>query len=350
MAFPIAPPILPMLAKGASTLPDGDWWFEPKWDGFRTLVFRDGDELYLQSRDSKPMLRYFPELTAPLLAALPPRCVVDGEIVVATPAGLDFDALQQRIHPAASRIERLSRETPAAFVAFDLLATDVDLRDQPFAARRAALEATLRPAPPVHLSPATRDRAVAADWFVRFEGAGFDGVVAKGPNDPYQPDKRVMVKIKHERTVDCVVAGFRWHKDGAPLVGSLILGLYDAQGRLHQIGVTASFTKAARAALADTLAPLREGAMDTHPWAAWAAAAPDERRPGVQSRWSQGRDLAWEPLRIERVVEVAYNHADGGRFRHPAAFVRWRDDKAPPACTLDQLEVAPPAEIRDLLR
>lgn len=339
-----------MLAKRTEALPEGAGWiFEPKWDGFRVLVFRDGDELSLQSRDERPLDRYFPELRAPLLAQLPARCALDGEIVVAGARGLDFEALQQRIHPAASRVERLARETPASIVFFDLLCEgDRDLRGTPFAERRRALEALLsNAAPPLHATPATRDRAVAQDWFERFEGAGLDGVVAKAASGTYQPGKRVMLKVKHERECDCVVAGFRWHK-GEPgrAVGSLLLGLYDDAGVLQHVGVCASFTAARRRELAAELAPLRDQAFEDHPWRDWGGAGDDaQRMPGAQSRWSGGKDLAWEPLRPERVVEVAYDHMQGTRFRHTAHFRRWRPDKPPRDCTYAQLEVVPPHEV-----
>jgi len=345
-------PIAPMLAKLAPALPEGEGWiFEPKWDGFRTLVFRDGAELLLQSRDLKPMNRYFPELSEPLLRQLPERCVLDGEIVIAGPKGLDFDALLLRIHPAASRVKLLASETPASYVAFDLLALgDEDLRSVPQAARRARLEQTLRAAePPLFLTPATRDRALAQDWFSRFEGAGFDGVVAKRADQPYQPDKRVMLKVKHQRTADCVVAGFRWHKNGpGTMVGSLLLGLYDAEGTLHHVGVTSSFTTAKRKALVDELLPLREGAAERHPWREWAQWSGDQRMPGASSRWNRGKDLSWEPLRIERVCEVAYDHLQGDRFRHATTFLRWRPDKPPSECRYDQLEETAPAELRQI--
>ncbi|RIL04566.1 MAG: ATP-dependent DNA ligase [Proteobacteria bacterium] len=350
MHLPAAPTIAPMLAKRADALPEGAGWiFEPKWDGFRTLVFRDGDELLLQSRDEKPMDRYFPELRAPLLEQLPPRCALDGEIVVAGANGLDFEALQQRIHPAASRVARLARETPAAIVFFDLLCEgERDLRARPFAERRAALEALLaRAAPPLHLTPATRERAVAQDWFERFEGAGLDGVVAKAESDAYQPGKRVMLKVKHARECDCVVAGFRWHKgEQGRAVGSLLLGLYDDAGTLHHVGVCASFTAARRRELVEELAPHRTDALADHPWAAWGGAdAAAQRMPGAKSRWSGGKDLSWEALRPELVVEVAYDHMQGTRFRHTAHFRRWRRDKPPRACTYAQLEVAAPHEL-----
>jgi len=349
----LEPPIEPMLAKLASELPAGDGWlFEPKWDGFRAIVFRDRDRLYLQSRDLRPLDRYFPELAAPLLATLPERCVVDGEIVIATGHGLDFDALQMRLHPAASRVAKLAVETPSSFVAFDLLAEgDRDLRSRPQAERRAQLEAALaRAGGRVHLTPCSRDRAVAQEWFHRFEGAGLDGVIAKHESTTYQPGKRVMIKVKHARTADCVVAGFRWYKKGpGELVGSLLLGLYDAAGALHHVGVTSSFTTAVRSQLAKDLAPLRENALEGHPWREWAGAVDGSTRmPGATSRWSQGKDLSWEPLRIERVCEVTYDHLQGDRFRHAATFVRWRPDKQPADCRYDQLEVTPPAELAEI--
>ena len=351
MNLPFSPPLDPMLAKGAKALPTGDGWiYEPKWDGFRVLVFRDGDDLYLQSRGRKPLLRYFPEVRAPLLNALPPRCVLDGELVIAQSGALDFDALQMRLHPAGTRIEMLAETTPAQMVAFDLLALgDEDLRDTPFAERRQRLEGLLAEVrPPIHLTPATADRGVAAAWFERFEGAGLDGVMAKGGADPYRPGKRTMLKIKHDRTVDCVVAGFRWHKNGpGTLVGSLILALWGDGGRLQQIGVAASFTAARRAELVPYLEPWRANALDGHPWAEWMAASePGERRPGVQSRWSGGKDLTWQPVRLGLVAEVGYNHFDGGRLRHPAHFKRWRHDKPHAECTYAQVEVAPPYEIQ----
>ncbi len=348
MRLPFDPPLEPMLAKPSDGLPEGEGWlFEPKWDGFRAIVFRDGDETLIQSRDLKPLDRYFPELAAPLRASLPERCVLDGEVVIAGPAGhLDFDALLLRIHPAESRVRMLAAESPASFVAWDLLAlADEDLRGAPQGERRARLEAVLGPAaPPVHLTPATLDRALAGDWFHRFEGAGLDGVVAKRLDAPYRPGKRAMLKIKHQRTADCVVAGFRWHKDGpGTLIGSLLLGLFDDAGKLHHVGITASFTMARRAELVAELAPLRMETLAGHPWAEWgewaeAAAAAGQRVPGNTSRWNRGRDLSWEPLRPERVVEVAYDHLQGTRFRHGTTFVRWRPDRRPEDCRYDQLE------------
>ena len=351
----LEPPLEPMLAKLTDALPEGEGWlFEPKWDGFRALVFRDGEKVYLQSRDLKPLDRYFPKLAAPLRAALPPRVVLDGEIVIAGPRGLDFDALQLRLHPAASRVAKLAAATPSAFVAFDLLAEgEDDLRPRPQSERRARLEKALGgTSGTVLLTPCTRDRGLAAQWFHRFEGAGLDGVIAKHESLTYQPGKRAMVKVKHARTADCVAAGFRWHKNGpGTLIGSLLLGLYDGEGTLHHVGVTSSFTMGARKALAQELEPLRAGALDGHPWKAWAQWSQDgafQRMPGGQSRWSQGKDLSWEPLRIERVCEVKYDHLQGDRFRHAATFVRWRPDKPPADCRYDQLEVTPPAELAEI--
>jgi len=343
-----------MLSSAADLLPEGEGWqFEPKWDGFRTLVFRDGDEVLLQSRDTRPMNRYFPELIAPLQAALPERCVVDGEIVIVGADGLDFEALLLRIHPAESRVKMLAEHSPASFVAWDLLALgDDDLREVPLGERREQLEAVLADAaPPVHLSPATGDRALAEDWFRRFEGAGLDGVMAKRLDEPYKPGERTMIKVKHTRTADCVVAGFRWHKKGpGTLVGSLLLGLYDERGTLHHVGVAAAFTTAVRKQLVEELAPLRVDALAGHPWREWAdahaeAMAKGQRVPGATSRWNRGKDLSWEPLRPERVCEVAYDHMQGSRFRHAAQFVRWRPDKRPEDCRYDQLEVTPAYEL-----
>jgi len=353
--FPIDPPIEPMLAKLATELPPGDGWlFEPKWDGFRAIVFRDGDRFHIQSRDLKPLDRYFPELHAQFHADLPARCVVDGEIVIAGDGGLDFDALQLRLHPAASRVAKLSAEIPAAFVAFDLLARDDDdLRGRPQAERRDLLERALaKSTGQVRLTPCSRERALARDWFHRFEGAGLDGVVAKHERTTYQPGKRVMVKVKHVRTADCVVAGFRWHKNGpGTAVGSLLLGLYDDAGALHHVGITSAFTNEVRIRLARELEPLRANAMADHPWRAWGGAGDASvRMPGSPSRWNTGKDMTWEPLRIERVVEVKYDHLQGDRFRHATQFVRWRPDKPPSGCRYDQLEVTPPAELAELFR
>src|SRR6266849_1353822 len=316
-----------MLSSAAEGLPGGDGWlFEPKWDGFRTLVFRDGDEILLQSRDERPMNRYFPELIAPLVATLPKRCVVDGEIVIVGSSGLDFEALLLRIHPAESRVKMLAEQTPASFVAWDLLAIgDKDLRESPLEKRRARLEAALaEAAAPIHLSPATGDRKLAEDWFRRFEGAGLDGVMAKRLDAPYQPGERTMIKVKHTRTADCVVAGFRWHKNGpGTMIGSLLLGLYDDEGTLHHVGIASSFTTAKRRELVEELAPLREDALADHPWRDWAGAEEDDQRmPGASSRWNRGKDLSWEPLRPDRVCEVAYDHLQGDRFRHATHFQR----------------------------
>ena len=341
-----------MLAKRVAEIPVGDAWiFEPKWDGFRCLVFRDGDEILLQSRDGKSLNRYFPEVVAVLLEQLPERCVLDGELVIATKDGLDFDALQLRIHPAASRVKLLAVGTPASVVFFDLLwMGNEDLRENAFAERRARLEEALSGArAPVHVTPATRDHAVAEDWFRRFEGAGLDGVMAKAAEGTYQPDKRVMLKVKHERDCDCVVAGFRWHKDGEGVaVGSLLLGLYDAAGALQHVGVCASFTMPKRRELVEFLVPYRVNALEGHPWAGWAEITASGRMPGGQSRWSQGKDLSWEALRPELVVEVAYEHMQGTRFRHMAQFRRWRVDKAPGGCTYEQLEVVPAQELMEI--
>lgn len=348
MNLPCNPPILPMLAKRVGELPaEGAWIFEPKWDGFRALVFRDGDEVFIQSRDGKPLNRYFPELIEPFRRHLPARCVVDGEIVIVHNNGLDFDLLQLRLHPAASRVKLLSGQHPASYVAFDLLCLDErDLCAERFEKRRLELEGLLsNAAPPIHLTPATRDLNVAADWFRRFEGAGLDGVMAKAVDGAYEPDKRTMLKVKHERECDCVVAGFRWHKLGdRDAVGSLLLGLFDGSGALQHVGVCASFTKARRRELVEFLAPYRENAVTNHPWKEWAGTEAN-RVPGAQSRWSQGKDLSWEPLRPELVVEVAYDHMQGSRFRHTAQFRRWRFDKSPAACTYEQLEVVPPEEV-----
>jgi ATP-dependent DNA ligase len=356
LGLPFDPPVEPMLAKAVDALPDGDGWlFEPKWDGFRAIVFRAGDEVYTQSRDLKPLDRYFPELAGPLRGALPDRCVLDGEVVIARDGTLDFEALLLRIHPAASRVNMLAAESPASFVAWDLLALDDDdLRDVAQGERRERLEGVLAGVqPPIHLTPATRDRAMAGDWFDRFEGAGLDGVIAKRVESPYQPGKRAMLKIKHQRTADCVVAGFRWHKNGPGThVGSLLLGLYDDAGKLNHVGITSSFSWERREALAMELAPLRENAMEGHPWREWAewagwgdAEASGQRLPGATSRWNRGKDLSWEPLRAERVVEVAYDHLQGDRFRHGTTFVRWRPDRQPADCRYDQLEETPAYEI-----
>jgi ATP-dependent DNA ligase len=360
MAFPIEPPVEPMLAKPAPAIPDGEGWlYEPKWDGFRTLVFRDGADLYLQSRDLKPFNRYFPELEAPLreLGGPDGRFVLDGEVVIAGPdGGLDFDALLMRIHPAASRVKMLSEQAPASYVAFDCLADgDDDVRERPFAERRARLERLVSDPPAsVHLTPSTRDVATAQRWFDVFEGAGLDGVIAKPAANPYAPGKRTMAKIKHVRTADCVVAGFRWHKNGpGTLVGSLLLGLWNGEGNLQHVGVTSSFTMAKRAELVEFLQPYRRDGMQDHPWREWAmaeaAAAEEGRRlPGATSRWNRGKDLSWEPLRPELVCEVAFDHLQGDRFRHAATFQRWRPDRSPAECRYDQLEETPAALLADL--
>jgi len=373
-----------MLAKVADTLPpEGGFLYEPKWDGFRALVFCDGNGVHIQSRDLKPLNRYFPELERALADLLPKGCILDGEIVVAGPRGLDFDALQQRIHPAPSRVARLAKQTPAAFVAFDLLAAGgKSTLALPQSERRVRLERLLGQAKgPLHLTPMTRDRAQAEDWLARFEGAGLDGVVAKPADAPYQPGKRAMFKVKHVRSADCVVAGFRWYKDREDAVGSLLLGLYDAEGALHHVGVTSAFTLEVRRELVDLLAPLRENALADHPWRHWnqpagnAAEAPDtpeasadvladamdepaaagkpavpSRMPGAQSRWSAGKDLSWEALRPERVCEVRYDHLQGDRFRHATVFMRWRPDKPAADCRYDQLEVAAPFELAQVFK
>jgi ATP-dependent DNA ligase len=345
----LSPPIAPMLAALTDALPDTEGFlFEPKWDGFRALVFRGDADVFIQSRDLRPFDRYFPELHDLFLERLPDGCVLDGEIVIAGPDGLDFDALQMRLHPAASRVTMLSKQSPAAFVAFDLLAVDgKDITEQPQHERRDRLERLLaRAKAPLYLTPMTRDRAEAADWLKRFEGAGLDGVIAKPDDAAYQPGKRAMLKIKHVRTADCVVAGFRWHKSGTDAIGSLLLGLYDDRGVLQHAGVTSAFTMATRKALARELEPLRRNAMADHPWREWAgAAAAGSRMPGAQSRWSAGKDLSWEPLRPERVCEVKYDHLQGDRFRHATIFQRWRPDKDPKDCTYAQLEVTAPYEL-----
>ena len=338
-----------MLAKLSSDLPEGDSWiFEPKWDGFRALVWKYGDELYIQSRDEKPLGRYFPELEVSLRRELPDRCVLDGEIVIATGDRLDFDALLLRIHPAASRVKMLAEEKPSSYVAWDLLAWgDEDLRAAPQAERRKQLEAALANSkPPVFITPATKDRAVAREWFDKFEGAGLDGVMAKPDTAAYQPGKRAMLKIKHQRTADCVVAGFRWYKGGkGTLVGSLLLGLYDAEGTLHHVGVASSFKQAERANLAEKLKPLTEGAREVHPWKDWSDWQEQEsaqRLPGATSRWNRGKDLSWEPIRLGLVAEVSYDHLQGTRFRHATHLQRWRPDKPYTECRYDQLEETPP--------
>ena len=338
-----------MLAKLVDAIPEAPGLlFEPKWDGFRSIVFRGHDDLFIQSRDLKPLDRYFPDLHDALLERLPPGCVLDGEIVIVTEQGLDFDALQLRLHPAASRVAKLAQACPSSFVAFDLLAIDGrSILALPQSERRVQLERLLTNAvPPLYLTPMTRDRTTAVEWLQRFEGAGLDGVIAKPEDAAYQPGKRAMFKIKHARTADCVVAGFRWHKNGEGIVGSLLLGLFDDKGALHHVGVTSSFTMAKRRALVEELEPLRENALAAHPWREWAEAmSGSQRMPGGQSRWSAGKDLSWEPLRVERVCEVKYDHMQGDRFRHAATFLRWRDDKSPRDCRYDQLEVTPAFEL-----
>lgn len=346
------PPVKPMLAKAVHELPrTPGLLYEPKWDGFRCVVFRDGDEVVLGSRNDRPLTRYFPELVELLKDALPERCVVDGEIVLVTEGGLDFETLQLRLHPAASRVNKLAAETPASFVVFDLLALDDrDLTPEPFAERRKLLEGVVdTKLARVHLTPLSEDPDVAQDWFTRFEGAGFDGVMAKPADAPYEQDKRVMWKVKHQRTADCVVAGFRWHKDGVG-VGSLLLGLYNDEGVLHSVGVASSFTAARRRELVDELAPLRENALENHPWREWAETHEEAggRMPGAGSRWAPKKDLSWEPLRIEWVAEVRYEHVEGTRFRHGGRLVRFRPDREPASCTYAQLEEVPPAELATL--
>ena len=360
MPFAFEPPLEPMLAKPTLEIPTGDGWsYEPKWDGFRALVFRDRGELYIQSRDLKPLNRYFPELQAPLLALGGDTAgfVLDGEIVIARPdGGLDFDSLLIRIHPAESRVRMLAEQSPASFVAFDCLADGADdLRGRPFAERRTRLERVVADPPEsVRLTPSTTDPAVARHWFDAFEGAGLDGVIAKRADGPYEPGKRMMGKIKHARTADCVVAGFRWHKNGpGSLVGSLLLGLWNAEGQLQHVGVTASFTMQKRAELVEFLEPYRRGGLEDHPWREWAlaeAAAVEQGRrlPGATSRWNRGKDLSWEPVRPELVCEVAFDHLQGDRFRHAATFRRWRTDRSPADCRYDQLEETPPALLADL--
>jgi ATP-dependent DNA ligase len=348
MTSPVNAPIAPMLAKLVRELPEDEGLhYEPKWDGFRCIVFRDGEQITLASRNEKPLDRYFPELVDALRANLPETCVVDGEIVIVGAAGLDFDALTNRIHPAASRIKLLAAETPASFVAFDLLALgERDLMGAPYVERRAELERALQPArPPIYLTPMTKDPAVARDWFSRFEGAGLDGVIAKPAGVAYLPDKRAMFKVKHERTADCVVAGFRWHKDGGG-VGSLLLGLFDDDGRLHHVGVASGFSVARRKEFLDVLTPFRVEAAENHPW---LVDSPHTTRiPGEASRWSAGKNLDWEPLRPELIAEVAYDHLQGDRFRHATSFVRWRADRTPTSCRYDQLESPVPTELQEI--
>lgn len=353
MKLPVMPPVSPMLAKPVRGIPEGDMSFEPKWDGFRSIVFRDGDEVEIGSRNERPMTRYFPELVEAFRAHLPERCVIDGEIIVVDPTGdrLDFEALQQRIHPADSRVKMLSVETPARFVAFDLLALDdTDYTGSPFSERRAVLEKALAGSPPpVHLTAATTDPALAEKWFHQFEGAGLDGLIAKPLGAGYEPDKRVMFKIKHERTADCVVAGYRVHKSGPGLIGSLLLGLYADAGDLASVGVIGAFPLARRKELFEELQPLVT-TFDDHPWA-WAKQEEGTRTPrkGEGSRWNANKDLSFVPLRPERVVEVRYDHMEGVRFRHTAQFVRWRPDRKPESCTYEQLEIPVKFDLADVL-
>lgn len=350
--LPVMPPVKPMLAKPATAIPPGQL-YEPKWDGFRSIVFRDGDEVVIGSRNERPLTRYFPEVVEAVLASFPARAVVDGEIIVADLAGnrLDFEALQQRIHPADSRVRMLAEQTPASFVAFDLLALgDDDLTQQPLERRRAMLEEAFRDAaPPVHVTPATRDAEVAQHWFEQFEGAGLDGLIAKALDLTYQPDKRVMTKIKHVRTADCVLAGYRVHKSGPDAVGSLLLGLYDADGTLASVGVVGAFPMARRRELFTELQPL-VASWEDHPWS-WAAHEAGERTPrkNETSRWNAGKDLSFVPLRPERVVEVRYDYMEGARFRHTTQFVRWRPDRDPVSCTYDQLERPVDFDLSDVL-
>jgi ATP-dependent DNA ligase len=353
MRLPVMPPVPPMLAKAVKELPAGDVSFEPKWDGFRSIVFRDGDEVEIGSRNEKPMTRYFPEIVEAARASLPERCVVDGEIILIGPSGdrLDFELLQQRIHPAASRVKLLSEQTPARFVAFDLLALDdVDYTGRPFAERRAALvEALATASPPIHVTAATTNRSVAKDWFHQFEGAGLDGLVAKPLEGAYEPDRRTMFKVKHERTADCVVAGYRVHKSGPDRIGSLLLGLYTDEGELASVGVIGAFPMARRAELFQELQPLVT-TFDDHPWA-WARQEEGVRTPrnAEGSRWQAGKDLSFTPLRPELVVEVRYDHMEGIRFRHTAQFARWRPDRDPRSCTYEQLEEPVKFDLADVL-
>jgi len=350
--LPVQPPVSPMLAKSTPAIP-ADRYYEPKWDGFRSIIFRDGDEVEIGSRNERPLTRYFPEVVEAVKANFPPRAVIDGEIVIASPEkqGLDFELLSQRIHPAASRVALLSEQTPATFIAFDLLALgDESYLERPFGERRAALEeAMAAAAPPVHLTPITQDQDLAAQWFNLFEGAGLDGLVAKRAEDTYQPDKRIMAKIKHERTADCVLAGYRVHKSGPDAVGSLLLGLYDDAGRLASVGVVGAFPMARRKELMIELQPLVT-TFDEHPWA-WAAHEAGERTPRKNegSRWNSGKDLSFVPLRPERVLEVRYDHMEGVRFRHTTQFARWRPDREPASCTYAQLEQPVRFDVADIL-
>jgi ATP-dependent DNA ligase len=354
MDLPVNPPVAPMLAKPVDAIPDGDYVFEPKWDGFRSIVFRDGDEVEIGSRNERPMTRYFPELVAAVLAELPPRCVIDGEIVVPDASGrrLDFEALQLRIHPAASRVGLLAETTPAHFIAFDLLALgSEDLMERPFAERRALLSGALAKArSPIHLTLATTDRSVATGWFSQFEGAGLDGLIAKPASGVYEPDKRVMKKIKHERTADCVVAGYRVHKSGPDRIGSLLLGLYKPDGKLASIGVVGALPMEKRISLFKELQPLVTE-FAGHPWD-WGEQMAGQRTPraAMASRWNADKDLSFIPLRPERVLEVRYDHMEGPRLRHTAQFVRWRPDREPRSCTYDQLEEPVSFNLAEILR
>lgn len=351
MDLPVMPPIAPMLARSVPEIPDVGH-VEPKWDGFRTIVFKDGDEVELGSRNGRPMTRYFPELIDALRENLPPRCVIDGEIVIIADGRLDFDTLQQRIHPADSRVQKLALETPASFIAFDALALgDDSLMQHPFGERRRQLVEALADAhDPVFVTPATSEPGQAKAWFTEFEGAGLDGVVAKPLDGTYQPDKRTMFKIKHERTADCVIAGFRWHKTG-DVVGSLLLGLYNDEGRLQHVGVVASFPMARRASLVAELEPYVAEDLAAHPWGEWAdqEAHAQGRMPGAVSRWSAGKNLSFVPLRPELVVEIAYDHMEGDRFRHTTQFRRWRPDRDPRSCTYEQLEEPVGFDLADIL-
>ena len=351
MQLPVMPPVAPMLAKSVPDIPTGALSFEPKWDGFRSIMFRDGDEVEIGSRNERPMTRYFPELVEAAKVSLPERCVVDGEIIVVVGDRLEFEVLQQRIHPAASRIRLLSEQTPASFVAFDLLALDdTDYTTRPFEDRRAALEQALADAqPPIHLTPITRSHDLARQWFAQFEGAGLDGVVAKPLAGTYQPDKRTMFKIKHERTADCVVAGYRVHKSGPDSIGSLLLGLYKDDGTLASVGVIGAFPAARRKELFAELQPLVT-TFDDHPWA-WAKQEEGTRTPRSSefSRWNNGKDLSFVPLRPDLVVEVRYEHMEGDRFRHTAQFNRWRPDRDPRSCTYEQLEEPVKYDLADIL-
>jgi ATP-dependent DNA ligase len=348
MDLPVMPPVKPMLAKLVSDMPTGDLLYEPKWDGFRCIVFRDGDEVELGSRNERPLTRYFPDVVEAVKANTPKRCVLDGEIIIGREDRLDFESLQLRLHPAESRVRKLAAEIPASFVAFDLLAQgNDDLTSKGFGVRRAKLEKALAKAKdPIHVTPATDDVDTAKEWFDSFEGAGLDGIIAKGRDITYRPDQRVMFKVKHSRTADCVVAGFRWHKSG-PVVGSLLLGLYDGDGNLHHIGVAASFPMARRKTLVDELEPYRKNAEKEHPWfrEEWAHHGPG----GNVSRWNAKKDLSFEPLRPELVVEVGYDYMEGRRFRHTGQFKRWRPDRDPETCTYDQLEVPVKVALADVL-